>query len=327
MKTFALALTATAVTAFSDVEFKFMNYIAKFGKVIENLEEFETRLAHFIKSETEIEAHNATEANFKLGHNQFSDRSHEEYSSMLGFVNLQDAPKNVVVLDEANAASEVNWVTAGAVTDVKNQGSCGSCWSFSTTGSLEGAHFVSSGKLEAFSEQQLVDCAYGASYGSYGCNGGSMDGAMIYYETYNAELETVYPYVSGNSTSRKTCQYSAASDTDVAVSTKADVTADSISQLKAAVAKQPVSIAIEADKRVFQSYTSGVLDSTSCGTNLDHGVLIVGYGTDEASGLDYWLVKNSWDTVWGDQGYIKIAQVEGQGICGIQMAPVYPTSN
>jgi len=95
----------------------------------------------------------------------------------------------------------------------------------------------------------------------------------------------------------------------------------------AAVAQQPVSIAIEADKRVFQSYTSGVLDSTACGTNLDHGVLLVGYGTDEATGLDYWKVKNSWNTVWGDEGYIKIARVEGQGICGIQMAPVYPTSN
>ena len=138
-----------------------------------------------------------------------------------------------------------------------------------------------------------------------------MDGAMIYYETYNAELEETYPYTSGHNTAKKTCQYSASEDTDVAVSKKADVQADSISQLMAAVAQQPVSIAIEADKRVFQSYTSGVLDSTSCGTNLDHGVLLVGYGTDEASGLDYWLVKNSWNTIWGDEGYIKIARVEG----------------
>ena len=236
MKTFALALTAGAVSAFSDAEFKFMNYIAKFGKVIADLEEFETRLAHFIKSETEIEAHNATEANFKLAHNQFSDRSHEEYREMLGFVNLKDAPKNIVVLDEANGPSEVNWVTAGAVTGVKNQGQCGSCWSFSTTGSMEGAHFVATGKLESFSEQQLVDCAYGRTYGSYGCNGGSMDGAMIYYETYNAELESTYPYTSGTNTAKKTCQYSASMDTDVAVSTKADVTSDSISQLMAAVA-------------------------------------------------------------------------------------------
>ena len=205
MKTFALALTATAVTAFSDVEFKFMNYIAKFGKVMENLEEFETRLAHFIKAEEEITAHNATESNFKLGHNQFSDRSHEEYRQVLGYTHMHDAPKNVVVLDETNGPSEVNWVTAGAVTGVKDQGSCGSCWSFSTTGSMEGAHFVATGELQSFSEQQLVDCAYGRQYGSYGCNGGSMDGAMIYYETYNAELESTYPYTSGTDTSKKTC--------------------------------------------------------------------------------------------------------------------------
>merc|ERR1712062_532703 len=104
-------------------------------------------------------------------------------------------------------------------------------------------------------------------------------------------------------------------------------TSDSVSQLMAAVAQQPVSIAIEADKRVFQSYTSGVLDSTACGTNLDHGVLLVGYGTDEASGLDYWLVKNSWDTTWGDEGYIKLAITDGQGICGVQDRPLYPTAN
>jgi len=140
-------------------------------------------------------------------------------------------------LDESNGPSEVNWVTAGGVTPVKDQGGCGSCWSFSSTGSLEGAHFVAQGKLESFSEQQLVDCAYGSQFGSYGCNGGSMDGAMIYWETSDAELESVYPYISGTSTSRHTCQYNTASDTDVAVSTKADVTADSVSQLMAAVAQ------------------------------------------------------------------------------------------
>jgi len=154
-----------------------------------------------------------------------------------------------------------------------------------------------------------------------------MDGAMVYWETYNAELESVYPYISGTRTSKHTCQYSAASDTSVAVSRKTDVQQDSVSQLKAAVTKSPVSVAIEADKRVFQSYTSGVMDSTKCGTNLDHGVLVVGYGNDAASGKDYWLVKNSWNTYWGDEGYIKLAIVEGQGICGVQMAPVYPSSN
>merc|ERR550532_690758 len=303
MKTFALALTATAVTAFSDVEFKFMNYIAKFGKVIENLEEFETRLAHFIKSETEIEAHNATEANFKLGHNQFSDRSHEEYSAMLGFVNLQDAPKNVVVLEEANGPSEVNWVTAGAVTGVKNRGSCGSCWSFSTTGAMEGAHYVATGELLSFSEQQLVDCATGI-YLNMGCNGGNPLWAYRYLKKHYAELESEYPYTSGNGDDSTDCLYDSHSKTAVEVQASASVTSEDRDQMKAALAQQPLAVLVEADKMAFQTYQSGVLTGDACGTQLDHAVLAVGYGTED--GQDYWLVKNSWDTTWGDNGYIKL---------------------
>ena len=97
--------------------------------------------------------------------------------------------------------------------------------------------------------------------------------------------------------------------------------------MMAALNTQPLAVAIEADKRVFQSYKSGVLSSDKCGTKLDHAVLAVGYGTDEATGLDYWLVKNSWNTTWGDKGYIKLAIVDGNGICGVQMGPLYPTSN
>merc|ERR1712032_49978 len=160
-------------------------------------------------------------------------------------------------------------------------GVCGSCWAFSTTGSLEGRQQIANGTLISFSEQQLVDCAYGGSYGSYGCNGGSMYGAMTYYETYDAETEDTYPYISGSSTSRKSCQYSTSMDTDTAVTRPNAVTSNSVSQLKAAVSEGPVSVAIEADTYYFQTYSTGVMDNaSSCGTNLDHGVLVVGYGTD-----------------------------------------------
>jgi len=141
---------------------------------------------------------------------------------------------------------------------------------------------------------------------------------MRYAEDMPQELSTAYPYkgVSG------TCGFEA-SQGKVKVSSIASVPASSIDQLKAAIAKGPVSVTVEADNSVFQSYTSGVLDSKACGTNLDHAITAVGYGTE--NGLDYYLVRNSWGPAWGDNGYIKIAAVEGEGICGIQQTSVYPT--
>jgi len=111
------------------------------------------------------------------------------------------------------------------------------------------------------------------------------------------------------------------------VSSYTHVTENNVDQMKAALATQPLAVSIEADKSVFQGYQSGVLDSKRCGKRLDHAVLAVGWGTDEASGLDYWLVKNSWDTTWGDQGYIKLAIVDGAGICGVQKEPETVTGN
>jgi C1A family cysteine protease len=181
MKTFALALTVGAVSAINTAELSYMNHLAKFGRVISDITEFEARLALYTENDTEIEAHNAQNGkNFTLGHNQFSDWTHEEYKAILGYKASGDMRMNIgrgqkmpyKTFDTSANADEVNWVTKGAVTPVKNQGSCGSCWAFSTTGSLEGAHFIAKGELLSFSEQQLVDCAYGSTYGSYGCNGG-----------------------------------------------------------------------------------------------------------------------------------------------------------
>ena len=184
MKSFALALTFGAANALQSMEFEYMQYVAKFGKVLKTVEEFEQRLVNFVATHHMIQKFNETEST-SHAHNQFSDWSREEYKNMLGH---KSSPINapVVELDETMNASEVNWVDAGAVTDVKDQGSCGSCWAFSTTGSLEGRQQIANGTLISFSEQQLVDCAYGSQYGSYGCNGGSTRGAMTYYKTYNA---------------------------------------------------------------------------------------------------------------------------------------------
>jgi cathepsin L len=213
----------------------------------------------------------------------------------------------------------VDWTTKGAVTPVKNQGQCGSCWAFSTTGSVEGAWFLANHSLVSISEQQLVDCS--TSEGNQGCNGGLMDyGFQYIIDNKGITTEAAYPYTATDGT----C---VSQGLQVAATIKGfkDVPTNSETALMAAISIQPVSVAVEADQNSFQFYAGGVLTQT-CGTNLDHGVLAVGYGT--SGGQDYYLVKNSWGTDWGSKGYIMLARGPkyngNSGQCGIQMDPSYP---
>jgi C1A family cysteine protease len=230
--------------------------------------------------------------------------------------------------NDVAASSSVDWVSAGAVTPVKDQGQCGSCWSFSTTGSLEGAYYVTYGSLPSFSEQQLVDCDNRQHGGKdMGCNGGLMDNAFTWIKK-NGGLctEASYPYVSGVTKTAGTCQTTCSNVKNSVVVSYTDVPPKSDSAMMQALNQQPVSVAIEADQKAFQLYKSGVFTG-ECGTNLDHGVLVVGYGTE--AGLDYYRIKNSWGTTWGDAGYIYIGRGpqynNGQGQCGVLLSASYPT--
>jgi cathepsin L len=251
--------------------------------------------------------------------NKFGDLTTEEFGAkMCGY--KPALRTSAVFPGEVESPFQVgaalNWVTKGAVTPIKDQGQCGSCWAFSATGAIEGAVQISSGSLVSVAEQELVDCA--GAQGNQGCNGGLMDYAFDYViSKQGIAKESDYPYTARDGR----CKSGLARVSKI--SAYVDVKAGDEAALMTALNLQPVAIAIEADQACFQFYHSGVLDDKSCGTNLDHGVLLVGYDTDAASGKDYWLVKNSWGTSWADKGYIKF--VRGKNQCGLTLAASYPT--
>jgi len=220
----------------------------------------------------------------------------------------------------AELPTEIDWSTKGAVTPVKNQGQCGSCWSFSATGSLEGAWQIASGNLVSISEQQLVDCS--KPQGDQGCQGGLMDDAFEYMEKNAMCTEASYPYAAKNGKCKKGLKKCKVGIPKGSVVGYKDVATDDENAMMEAVSKGPVSVAIEADQRVFQMYRKGVL-TTTCGEQLDHGVLVVGYG--ELDGTKYWKVKNSWGPSWGQEGFILLARDKGEsGECGLLKQPSYP---
>lgn len=313
-----LFLLFTSTLAFNETSWThFSNFRERFHRRYESLEELETRFSIFKQNLATIHSHNELHS-FKLAVNQFADLTLEEFRARMGLNRVQSYQCKPFSNVQYAVPDSIDWREKGAVTPVKDQGQCGSCWAFSATGAVEGAWAITTGNLVNLSEQQLVDCASGFQYGSHGCNGGQMDGAFKYAINYG-QCGDNYTYTAKSGSCQK-CEPVAR------ITSCYDVKSGDQLALKEAVAQQPVSIAIDAGTSYFQFYSEGILGGIECGTNLDHGVLIVGYGTNET---DYWLVKNSWSTTWGENGYVRIARSSSSndpGVCGIAMEASFPSA-
>jgi len=313
-----------------------------FGRAANRLSKLKTMLSReraFNDTIETIKAHNSKNLSWRMGVNRFSDLTSDEFSELMQFASCRkhmnttrrfrekrQRGKLLPQMRNPKNAASVDWRSTNnplgkvAVTPVKNQGSCGSCWSFSASGAVEGAWVVAGNSLTSLSEQELVSCDKQDS----ACNGGLMDYAFQYVKSNGLTTEENYPYVSGNG-QVPACDESKVSQKAATITGYKDVQIRSENALENALNVGPVAIAIEADQNSFQSYTSGVL-TAACGASLDHGVLAVGYGHDSASNLDYWIVKNSWGPSWGASGYILLERhiSSSAGQCGILLQPSYP---
>ncbi|KAJ1254876.1 hypothetical protein BS78_K315100 [Paspalum vaginatum] len=299
--------------------------MAQYGRTYKDDTEKARRFEVFKANVKFIESFNvAGNRKFWLGVNQFDDLSNDEFRATKtnkGFqsnsVKLHTGFRYGNVSIDA-LPSTVDWRTKGAVTPIKNQGQCGCCWAFSAVAEMEGIVKISTGKLISLSEQELVDCDVHGQ--DQGCNGGEMDDAFKFIiKNGGLTTESSYPYTAEGG------KFKAGSNSTAIIKGYEDVPANDETSLMKAVANQPVSVAVDGGDMTFQFYFGGVMTG-SCGTDLDHGIAAIGYGK-ASDGTKYWLMKNSWGTTWGENGFLRMEKdiSDKRGMCGLAMQPSYPT--
>jgi len=314
---FVLVIALAAAHAF-DLDSEWEQFKIKYGKNLLTGQEHDIRKGIFAANLKFIEKHNEEHAlglhTFTVGINQFADLTNEEFvKQFTGFAAADDLPESSVEIIGDRPAS-IDWRDEGAVTPVKNQGQCGSCWAFSTTGTIEGAHFKKTGNLVSLSEQNLMDC----STQNHGCNGGNPYMALLFaIRNGGVDTEASYPYRMRQGH----CKFDA-NNVGATISGAKRIIQGSEADLQNALGSiGPISVAIDAAHYSFQLYHSGVYNEPYCSPyRLDHGVLAVGYGTE--NGHDYYIVKNSWGERWGLGGYIKMSRNRNNQ-CGIATMACY----
>lgn len=270
-----------------------------------------------------IIAHNSNpDRTWEMGINHLSDQTGEEKMQHYHVMHAQEcsatgaSPRNVY---EDPLPTHFDWRSQDMVSPVKDQKECGSCWTFSTTGAIESHYMIATGEQESFSEQQLIDCPDATKYDVHGCNGGLPSLAFNFIKDFGLETENDYSYQARDAS----CKYDQ-SKFRVVIDGAYEITEGDEDQLAHELLKNgPVSVAFEVVDD-FMSYSSGVYSSKDCKNgrmNINHAVLAVGFGTTE-QGVDYWIVKNSWSTKWGDEGYFLIER--GVNMCGIAVCNSYP---
>ena len=303
----------------------FLQYVGKYTKKYESKVEFLRRLEVYVENMKKINEHNAKNegAAYRLGANRFTDMTFEEYRVLLGLKEggrrrIDVSGENsFIVFNTTDMPKSVDWRSTGAVTKIKDQGTCGSCYAFSAVSSIEGAYFRATNKSLELSVEQVVDCS--DSYNNQGCGGGLPDWVFEYVWDNGLMTEADFPYQNG----KGFCDEDSKKYV-VKLTHYYDVTHLNPDQLKAAVGQVgPISIGVGAGNDAWWHYAGGIIDSIDvCKPNLDHAVLLVGYGVD--AGREYWIVKNTWGTDWGENGYVRILITPGFGVCGVNMTPLFP---
>jgi len=303
---------------------QFSSWMRMHGKTY-SADEMSNRFAVWSENVAFVEAHNnrfaAGLSTFQVEVNKFADMTDDEFARQYLTLRVQDlhgASKTFYANPNAVLPEAVDWRSKGVVVDVKNQGSCGSCWTFSATGSMEGANALATGKLVSLSEEEWVDCLQNST----GCNGGWMEWAFqAAIDMGGAMAESDYPYTGENG---QKCAFQK-NKVSATFSSYTNISWGDEAALTQAVVNQPgVSVAIDASQKTFRLYSKGVYNEPACmkdANDLDHAVLAVGYGTD-ATGGDYYLVKNSWGLDFGQEGYIWMAR-NADNNCGIATRSMY----